>query len=175
MPILAPQRDGMLGRRRIKRGFGGKLIGGPEVFVPARATYPTPLWNLCSTFSHQTGYLFLAFAGSSIDAQETMGGPQQVDMCVDKTRQHGSTTQVYHFRMLPSKPAHFVILTYRQNAPARAINRHGLRSWSLRIHSVDVAVQIDHATHCKLPSFLLRGVAAFPENTCFIWYHMGSR
>src|ERR1700686_3319668 len=72
-------------------------------------------------------------------------------MRIYETGQHRFAAQIDHLRVPVACAAHFIIAAYRQDAPARAVDSHSLRSWLRDIQRIDCAIQIKvdaHANYC---------------------------
>src|SRR6266567_223927 len=137
MTVLAPQGDGMFRRRGIERCPAGKALAGPGILVPLPSEYPLPQRRLLCPLAHQGRHFVLAGAGSGVDVMSAIGIAEQVYMRVYKAGQDCFAAQVHQFAMMVSNPAHLVVVAYCYDAPADAVDSHGLGSRPGCIHGVD--------------------------------------
>ncbi len=82
-----------------------------------------------------------------VNMVRAIGRREQVDMRVDKARQHRLSTQIHQFGIVSANPAHLVVVAHRQDAPAQRIDRQRARPWLRGVHCVDGAVEINNRAH----------------------------
>src|SRR5260221_166696 len=136
----------------IQRGPAGKLLAGPEIFVPLSSLYPLTGRRLSGPLSYQVSHFIFVYGSTRVDIVGAIGGFNQVNMGINEAGQYSFAVQVYQFGVSTPYTPYFVIVAHRHNAPAGAIDGHSLCSRLRGIHSVDCTVQIKYRCHPSYPS-----------------------
>src|SRR5258706_10004537 len=136
----------------IERGPAGKMLAGPEIFVPLSSLYPLAGRRLRGPLSYQVSHFIFVCGSTRVDIVGAIGGFNQVNMSIDEAGQYSFAVQVYQFGVSTPYTPYFVVIAHRQDAPAGAIDGHSLHSWQCGIHGIDCAVQIKYRCHPSYPS-----------------------
>src|SRR6185312_101405 len=114
MPIFAPQGYRVRWRGSIERGTRGKLLTGPQIFIPLSSLYPLTVGCLGGSLSHQVRHIFLVSGAACINIVSAIGGLDQVNMGIDESRQYSFAMQIYEFGVSATNAADFVVVANSQ-------------------------------------------------------------